>query len=646
MKKQFFVLAAVLVSIQLNAQQDTTSLDDVVVTASKFSKKQNQTGKVVTVIGKEQLAKSSGQTLSELLNMVSGTTIIGASNNLGTNQTVSFRGSSAGNVLILLDGIPINDPSVITNYFDLNFIAIDQLERIEILKGGQSTLYGSDAVAGVINLISKKSGQKSMQVNGTFTAGNYNTMRQSLGMNGRSKKINYSLNYTHTNADGFSTAYDSSHAAAFEKDGFNQHNLNGRIGIYLTQKTSLNLTGMYSKYITDLDATAFTDEKDYTATNDNRQIGIGLQHQFKNGELHFNFHLNKAERAYLNDSSYKSSPYLDYSKSNYTGRTHFTELYSNWAISKWEFLVGVDYRHHQTDQWYWSKGQFGPYAPPGLTANMNQLSSYATAIFSAKNLTIEAGSRLNTHSEYGTNITFTLNPSFIVGKKYKLFGNLYSAYKTPTLYQLFDADAGNANLRPENGIIAEIGASLYQSKKWQARLVGFFRNTKDAILYTVDPTTYQSQYMNAAKQINYGAEWEASYTDRMIKITCSYTYTSGKTVTGFDGTGVPISKDTSYFNLYRIPKHALNLNAGIQVSKPFYLSSQLRTISRREEFVYGVSPAILKSYTTIDLYGEYSFEEKATLFLTLKNITNKQYFDILGYNSRKFNFTTGVRFQL
>ena len=65
-------------------------------------------------------------------------------------------GASAGNILILLDGIPVNDPSVITNYFDLNFITLDQVERIEILKGGQSTLYGSDAVSGVINIISKK----------------------------------------------------------------------------------------------------------------------------------------------------------------------------------------------------------------------------------------------------------------------------------------------------------------------------------------------------------------------------------------------------------------------------------------------------------------------------------------------------------
>ena len=131
MKKHFFVLAAVIISSQLKAQfipsipGDTTgfSLDEVILSASKYPKKQSETGKVITVINRQQLEKSAGKTLGELLNTVVGTTIIGANNNMGTNPTVSIRGASAGNVLILIDGIPVNDPSVITNYFDLKIIS-------------------------------------------------------------------------------------------------------------------------------------------------------------------------------------------------------------------------------------------------------------------------------------------------------------------------------------------------------------------------------------------------------------------------------------------------------------------------------------------------------------------------------------------
>ena len=162
MKKRIFVVAAVIICNQLQAQQDSTGLllDEVVLTTHKYPKKQSETGKVIHVISRQAIEKSGGKTLGELLNAIPGTTIIGANNNMGTNQTISIRGASAGNVLVLLDGIPMNDPSVISNYFDLNFIQLDQVERIEILKGGQSTLYGSDAVAGVVNIIMKKSGSK------------------------------------------------------------------------------------------------------------------------------------------------------------------------------------------------------------------------------------------------------------------------------------------------------------------------------------------------------------------------------------------------------------------------------------------------------------------------------------------------------
>jgi vitamin B12 transporter len=161
MRKISFVLAAVIISNQQFAQDTMrrtlrrvetstpnatgTTLENVVVTTNKYPKHQNETGKVITVIGKEALERNAGKTISELLNNYAGMTMIGANNTLGTNITSSIRGSSAGNVLILIDGIPANDPSVISNSFDLNFINPGQVERIEILKGGQSSLYGSDA---------------------------------------------------------------------------------------------------------------------------------------------------------------------------------------------------------------------------------------------------------------------------------------------------------------------------------------------------------------------------------------------------------------------------------------------------------------------------------------------------------------------
>ena len=276
-------------------------------------------------------------------------------------------------------------------------------------------------------------------------------------------------------------------------------------------------------------------------------------------------------------------------------------------MSQWEILAGTDFRSNNTDQWYWSTGIFGSFNQPVLNARIKQISTFASVVYKIKGFNVELGGRFNEHSAYGSNFTFTFNPSFLVKNKAKVFANLYSAFKAPTLYQLFDAYAGNASLLPEKGIIGEAGAELLSGKPISARIVGFYRKTTDAIVYTFNPTVFQSKYLNASKQINNGIEAELSYAKNIYSISANYTYTNGKTTSLYDGTGSPLGKDTSYYNLYRIPKHAFNLTAGIRFSKDFFV---------------------------------------IRVFLDLKNITNKVYFDIPGYNTRKFNFITGLSFQL
>ena len=647
MKKRFFVVAAVMIGGLLHAQQDssTLSLDEVVLTANKYPRKQQETGKVITVIDRRQLEKSPGKTLGELLNTVAGTTIIGANNNGGTNQTVSLRGASAGNTLILLDGIPVNDPSVISNYFDLNFISLEQVERIEILKGGQSTLYGSDAVAGVINIISKKAPSNKVSVTGNFSGGSYHTLQQNLGLSGSSGSSNYSIHYTHLGSDGFSTANDSTGEGRFDNDFINQHVISARAGTKLAKNFLAQLFGTYSNYKTGLDASAFTDDRDYTAINKNLQAGMGLQYNHATGNTKFSYSYHQSKRDYRDDSLHKSNPFAYYSRSSYTGRTHFLEIYNNWKWEHVELLVGTDYRFNNTDQSYFSTGIYGPYSAEPLSASMHQWSPYLSAVYTRDGLIMEAGGRWNRHSEYGNNFTFTFNPAYLINDRLKFFANLYSAFKTPTLYQLFDPFAGNIDLLPEKGMISEAGVA-YTGQHARVRMTGFYRKTRDAIVYTFNPFTFESRYQNASEQSNYGLELEGNINIGSVGIRGNYTYTDGSTRSGYDGTGSPLPKDTSYFNLYRIPKHALNVHAGWQANKKLFLSAQVRAVSKREEFVYGSHPSILDGYTTVDLYGEYKLEKIIKLFVDLKNVTDTEYFDILGYNSRRFNFTIGVCFRL
>ena len=647
MKKHFFVLAAVIISNQLIAQDTARlQLDEVVVTANKYEQKQSTTGKVLNIISRQQLERSGGKTLSEVLNTLPGLTMIGANNVLGTNQNISIRGASAGNVLLLIDGIPVNDPSAITNYYDLNFINIDQVERIEVLKGGQSTLYGSDAVAGVINVILKKADKK-ITVFGGVTGGSYNTLKESIGFGGQQKNTHFSINYTHQSSDGFSAATDKNKVGGFDNDGFKQHALNGRFEFSPAKNLKINFTGTYNNYFADLDAAAFTDEKDYTVKNDNKQLGASAVYTLKKTTIHLNYNFNHVIRRYNDDSLYQSSPYSKFARSSYTGRTHFAELYGNWKINNFELLIGADYRWNNTDQWYWSTGAFGPYAPPALHAEMKQVSPYLTLAYNQDNgFGAEIGGRYNDHSVYGNNVSFNFNPFFVIKDKAKLFANIYSAFKTPTLYQLYDQSIGNSSLTPEKSTVAEAGVEFLSLKKLNARVVGFYRQAKDAILYTFNPSTFAGKYLNASKQTNYGIELEGGFAHKKVSITANYTYTNGKTTAAFDGTGAPLSKDTTYYNLYRIPKHTIHIDFGVQATPTIYCSIKSRSASKREEYVYGAAAETLKAYVVFDVYGEYKMGKETRLFLEINNIAGNKYVDILGYNTRGFNFNTGINFRL
>lgn len=644
MQKLFFVLAALVMSSWLSAQQDTSFLQEVVVTANKTAHKQNETAKVVSVINREMLRQSGGRSLGELLNQVAGVTVPGANNNLGSNQTISIRGASAGNTLILIDGIPVNDPSVISNYFDINLLNTDQIERIEILKGGHSTLYGSDAVAGVINIISRKNdaAQKHPQWNASLAGGNFATLRSSVGVVGKTKLMDYSVQLSSHYAGGFSAAKDTSGSSQFDNDTYFQQTARAQMGIKTGERSRLSAAFLYSGYTADLDAGAFKDEKDFTANNFSRQFNVGWNRQGIKTKMNFQYQFNQVDRSYLDDSLFISNPAAAYTNSSYRGSTHFAEFFINHQFRQWELLTGIDFRQHSTVQDYFSSGIFGPFSIPTLSARMSQISGYASLQYRKNNFTSELGGRFNQHSVYGNNATFSFNPAYRLNDRMRVFGNWYTAFKTPTLFQLFDTYAGNSSLSPEKGLIQELGFDWSSSQSFQTRVVAFHRNSRQTIIYSYDPMNWLGQYINASRQTNYGVELEATWKIKHIQFRANYTFTDGRTTGAYDGSGTLVGKDTSFFNLYRIPRHAVNWQMSFQKNQwTFQLGGRLA--SAREEFIFG-SPAItMKGYATIDLYTEYNIKEKGLrLFTDLRNLTNTRYEEVRGYNARGFTVVAGI----
>ncbi len=625
MKRKIFVVAAVIISSQLSAQpvprsreKDTVSktMDEVVVTANKFPQKLSGTGKVITVITRDQIMQSGGKDLSQLFNEQAGIVVSGANSNPGKDKSLFLRGATDKYTLILLDGVPLNDPSGVGGSFDLRLLSLDNVERIEILKGSQSTLYGSNAVAGVINIISRKATSERPQLKGLLTYGSYNSFKGNANISQKTKVLEYDLNYAYFRTNGISEAKDTTASGNFDKDGFTQHAIQTVVGINITDKLKFSPYYRFTEFKGGFDAGSFLDAPDqYTASLVN--TGLTGFYNYKSGGLHFNYGYDFTKRDY-------ASQYGDFVTK---GKFHHAEAYTDYRFNKNVQLVGgLNYQSYRID------------VPD--TAN-SIISPYASLFFkTGTGLNVELGGRFNHHNQYGNNFTYSFNPSYLIHDNVKLFVNITSGFRAPSINELFGPFGANPNLKPEKSNTQEAGLqTAFLQKKLELSVTGFNRDTKDIIIYGFNG------YENRDKQHDYGAELEAGYVvTNHLTIKVNYAYVDGKITQKVSG------KDTTFHNLIRRPKHNVHFFAGYKVNKNLFISSSLQITGKRTDNNFMTFPATqvdLKAYALWNLYADYNFLKKLSFFVDAKNLTNKKnYYEVYGYSVQGFNVTGGLRFQL
>lgn len=421
--------------------QEVQSLNEVVIAATKNNQKQAQTGKVVSVITREELERSAGRNLAELLNQQAGINVVGAGSNYGKDKSVFFRGAGSAYAVILVDGIPVTDPSGTGGAFDLRMFAIDQIDHIEILRGGQSTLYGSDAVAGVINIITKKTGTKGNNVHGVASAGSYNSYKGTIGLSSKVDAFTYNVSYSHFKTDGISEAANpEGNTQVFDKDGVKQDALNANFSLQLDKRLSINpfLRYFYGKF--NYDAGPFADANN-TSTVKHFNGGLNAQYQLDKGKITLNYSYENTGRVYK--SSFPGQ---------YQGRMNLVDLFYNQNLGeKVNLLVGLDNR--STDVTYYGNVLKRP--------NTNLFSTYGSLFLHDLSIfNLEVGGRYNKHNKYGENYTYAVTPSLNIIKEVKLFGTVSSAFRAPTLDMLFGQYGANLNLKPEKATNYEAGASF------------------------------------------------------------------------------------------------------------------------------------------------------------------------------------------
>jgi vitamin B12 transporter len=505
---------------------------------------------------------------------------------------------------------------------------MSQIERIEILTGSQSTLYGSNAVAGVINIITKKPESNQTEGNALLSYGTYNTLKGDLDFNKKGKVFEYDLNYQYLSTDGISEAKDTT-STAFPKNGFIQNAFQAKLGINVTDRLKISPYYRYSNFNGTFSNGAFEGASNpFNSTLQN--TGLMADYNYAKGSIHVNYGYDYTNSVYT---------YNDSTNYIYRGGFNHAEAWVNHRFSSSLQLVGgfsfESYKVMQND-----------------TVN-SLFSPYATLLFSKGSFHFELGGRYNHDNKFGNDFTYSINPSYLIAKKIKLFTNLSTGFRVPSLTEVLaypPYTIGNPGLTPEKSVNVEAGLQAWLlQKKISLTAMYFNRTINNAIIYYTDPVTYIGQYINRDKYQDHGAEIEMNYKpSQRLSFKASYAYIYG-TITQ----KLSAADDTTYYDLVRRPKNTFNLFAGYQVNKHLFISTSLQSFGKRTDnsfdpLTYAPVNVSLHAYALWNAYVEYRIlRHGLVIFIDAKNLTNNtNYYEAYGYSVQGFTCNGGVKIKL
>ena len=582
---------------------DETVLEEVVVVDSRFEIKRSQSGKTVIKISEKELKNYQGRSLPELLQTYGGINLIGSRSAAGQNQSFSIRGGRNNQVLILIDGVRVSDPSRISNDFDLNLLNLADIVSIEIVKGAASTLYGSSASTGVVNITTKKS-SKTLSVNLGSTIGTQQAANTAFN------KISYLSNFANFSGNKDSFQYKlslgsqniyglSSVDIGTEIDPFIQTNFGfqlGRKGKYLDWNVTFNK---------DHSGTSFdnvfgtTSDNNSTLVTDLERFSLSSIYTYDKGSLHAVLGLQNTDRVFA--GGYNQT---------LQGANLALDVFNKYIIKE-RFYSVLGFAHQNTSY-------------EGAPSNV-QNDVYLNFVYlSTAGFNFNLGSRMNNHDTYGSHFTYSINPSysfrFANEDRLKIVSSISSAFIPPSSYQLYDFYSGNLDLKPEENITLELGAEWNSGTQSRASLV-FFKRTEDPTLI-YDFATYR--YGNSEERVTYsGIEFE--YQNKLfdvVDLRMNYTY-----------------NETELGNLINLPKHAFGTVLDYDLSPAMHLNTSIQHTGSR----VGLSSAPLDAYTLVDAKVSHRFKnQKLSAFFILANIFDADYIEIENFSTQGRNFRLGV----
>ena len=630
----FVTMVAVFPVTAAAAEEPVERLPEVVVTATRLPTPLEQVASSVTVITAEDIARNQFRTLSEALTAVPGLNVV-QSGPTGTASSVFIRGTESNHTLVLIDGIEINDPSTPDGAFDFAHLLLGGVERIEVLRGSQSTLYGSDAIGGVINIITKR-GEGPLAFAASLEGGSHRTFNQSASISGSQGRFDYRFNVDRFDTGGTSITPERNRPAGAgdEDDGFQNANLSGRFGLKLADNLRLNFVGRYVNDELELD----TSPEDPNAVQDTRQLFARAEAQFSLFDGAFD---NRLGVAYTDHDRENKDPADALSASFSFARFEGKKLKFDWQgnlylVENHIITLGLETEEEKADSSSTFSSGFSSRTSNDTRTNAAyaQLqSSFADRFFTT------LGVRVDDHEEFDTAVTWRLAPTYIhreTGTKLK--GSYGTGFKAPGLDQLFGASfldpfgqifQGNPDLKPERSRAFDLGFE-------QALLAGraafgatyFDIEIEDLIDFNSTFTSLE----NVGQADIHGVEAFLSFRPiPKLGLRADYTYTRAEDT-------------TTEADLLRRPKHKASVRANYQVLDNARLAASVVYTGRRKDIDSNTFARIsTPSYTVINLAGSYRISETWRIFGRVNNLLDKDYEPADGFQGAGIGGFVGIR---
>ena len=645
MKRIYFLFTLLILSSFFSAavmadDEKERQLGEVVVTATKSEVSLKETGSSVTVITSDEIEKKGKKQVIDLLQEVPGLSV-SRSGAFGGPASVFVRGNNSANVLVLVDGVRINDPISTGRGADLAFMTTDNVERIEIVRTPQSALYGSDAQA-VINIITKK-GEGRPVVSVSAEAGSFYTFRESASVSGGSDGISYSVGISRQDTKGISSAENKAKGSIssiknsdYEKDKFGNTAISSKLGIDLPLGINYTLSGYYQSAKYDYDDAPETDDLNKTGENEvftfnnvlTQDIFSWWNHKLEYGRTS----TTKREQ----DDNDSLQPVNDDSHSWYKGVSNQAEWQHNFKIGEIDTITaGYNFYHEEGSSLYYSN-LYGDFTSNSYIQNATTHSIYLHNHLKLFDMIYHtAGIRYDHHSEFGSKFTWNTTASVIVPvTETRIKGAYGTSFKAPSLYQLNDVGSGNKDLKPEKGNHVEAGIEQPLLGNTVLLSTTYFYNKYENMIDWImtDPLTWEGKYFNTGKIETQGCELYALINLPFdLSISGNYTYTKAEVKKTGD-------------ELLRRPKHQWSAILNWTILKKADLNIVYNYVGKRYDYVvYPNNIAKMDSYSTVDLKLSYWVTPNIQVYGRIENMINEDYQQVNGYAMPGIAFYGGVQ---